>query len=181
MVYPPKIWKCFSWLHIYQKYKRIWSAMAWYLQKPLWYSNFFYIFQYIWKPLTNFGKNSGIPCHHKPNVNSLSMKALEKQFDDFFFSLSLPLSLPWCFSRWLWRWTVFTRKDGWDLEVSPSWPPPKPFSEAPRPLTAYREQRPTTIWWDAWRRYVTPVELERGEISWTRTARTFKEMDGTLH
>ena len=95
-----------------------------------------------------------------------------------FFSLSLPLSL--AFSRWLWRWTVFTRKDGWDLEVSPSWPLPKPFSEAPRPLTAYREQRPTTIWWDAWRRYVTPVELERGEISWTRTARTFKEMDGTL-
>ena len=81
----------------------------------------------------------------------------------FFFSLSLPLSL--AFSRWLWRWTVFTRKDGWDLEVSPSWPPPKPFSEAPRPLTAYREQRPTTIWWDAWRRYVTPVELERGKIS----------------
>ena len=134
-----------------------WIYLAGSSKSHLWYSNFFHIFaifpiKYIWKNIVKCWKEfSGIPCHHKPNVNSLSMKTLEKQFDDFFFSFS-PLVATMVFSRWLWRWTVFTRKDGWDLEVSPSWPPPKPFSEAPRPLTAYREQRPTTIWWDAWRR-----------------------------
>ena len=139
MVYPPKIWKCFSWLHIYQKYKRIWSAMAWYLQKPLWYrgvsgslevggqllvwllwrragvafysakrwggncppppsvtplwySNFFYIFAIHMKTIYKFWKEfSGIPYHHKPNVNSLSMKTLEKTIWRFFFLSFSPL------------------------------------------------------------------------------------------
>ena len=182
MEYPPKIWKCFSWLHIkdIKEFEVLWpgTSKSHYDIIPI----SFIFLQYIWKLFTNFGKNFQV-FHTTINLmwTAFPWKPWKKQFDDFFFSLSLPLSLPWCFSRWLWRWTVFTRKDGWDLEVSPSWPLPKPFSEAPRPLTAYQEQRPTTIWWDAWRRYVTPVELERGEISWTRTARTFKEMDGTLH
>ena len=49
------------------------------------------------------------------------------------------------FFRWLWRWMVFTRKDGWDPEVFPFWPLQRHFSAVLRPLTACQEQKPTTI------------------------------------
>ena len=158
-----QIWQCFQYL--FPKYKRIWNAMGFFESRPkqkkkklppdgldwLFYlagsskSHYDIPISFIFlqsfpsnpyeKTLPNHGKNFQV-FHDTINLmwTAFPWKPWKKQFDDFFFSFS-PLVATMVFSRWLWRWTVFTRKDGWDLEVSPSWPPPKPFSEAPRPLT----------------------------------------------